>query len=53
MTQTKPRKQRVDFTVEQKLDYAKLMVNESYSNKQVMEISRWRFGNCWECEAFP
>jgi len=44
------RKQRVNFTVEQKLEYAKLMVNEGYTNKQIMElsgagataISRWK-----------
>jgi len=34
-----PRKERITFTPEQKLDYAKLMVEEGYSNKQVMEIS--------------
>ena len=28
MTQVKTRKQRVMFTVEQKLDYVKLMINE-------------------------
>ena len=28
MTQVKTREQRVMFTVEQKLDYAKLMINE-------------------------
>ena len=39
MTQQKPRKQRTTFTIEQKLDYAKLMVNENYTNKQIMEIS--------------
>ena len=39
MTQSKPRKQRTTFTIEQKLDYAKLMVNENYTNKQIMEIS--------------
>ena len=39
MTQYKPRKPRTTFTVEQKLDYAKLMVNENYTNKQIMEIS--------------
>ena len=33
------RKERITFTVEQKLDYAKLMVEEGYTNKQVMEIS--------------
>jgi hypothetical protein len=26
------------FTVEQKLDYVKLMVNEGYANKQIIEI---------------
>ena len=40
MTQTaKPRKQRINFIIEQKLDYAKLMVNENYTNKQIIEIS--------------
>ncbi len=39
MTQPKPRKQRTTFTVEQKLDYAKLMVNENYTNRHIMEIS--------------
>ena len=39
MTEMKTRKQRVNFTPEQKLEYAKLLVNEGYSNKQVMEIS--------------
>lgn len=39
MTQQEPRKQRVDLTIEQKLDYAKLMVNENYTNKKVMAIS--------------
>jgi hypothetical protein len=29
------RKQRTTFTTEQKLDYAKLMVNENYTNKQI------------------
>lgn len=36
---SKQRKQRLSFTVEQRLDYAKLMVNEGYTNKQIMEIS--------------
>lgn len=36
---SKQRKQRLSFTVEQKLDYSKLMVNEGYSTKQIMEIS--------------
>ncbi|MBT3446900.1 MAG: tyrosine-type recombinase/integrase [Candidatus Thioglobus sp.] len=39
MTQVKTRKQRVMFTVEQKLDYVKLMVNEGYTNKQIIDIS--------------
>lgn len=39
MTTFKPRKARINFTSEQKLDYAKLMVDENYSTKQVMEIS--------------
>jgi transposase len=39
MTQIKPRKQRTTSTTEQKLDYAKLMVNENYTNKQIIEIS--------------
>ncbi len=33
------RKQRINFSVEQKLEYAKLMVNEGYSNRQIREIS--------------
>ena len=36
MTQVKTRKQRVMFTVEQKLDYVKLMVNEGYTNRQLL-----------------
>jgi len=36
---SKQRKQRLSFTVEQKLDYAKLMVNEGYTNQQIVEIS--------------
>ena len=39
MTQVKSRKQSVMFTVEQKLDYVKLMINEGYTNKQIIEIS--------------
>lgn len=35
----KPRKPKSVFTLEQKLDYAKLMVHEGYTNKQIMEIS--------------
>ena len=33
------RKTRITFTAEQKLEYAKLMVNEGYSNKQIHDIS--------------
>lgn len=33
---SKKRKQRLSFTVEQRLDYAKLMVNESYTNQQIV-----------------
>lgn len=33
------RKQRVNFSVEQKLEYAKLIVHEGYTNKQIMELS--------------
>jgi transposase len=33
------RKAKMTFTIEQRLDYAKLMVNEGYTNKQIMEIS--------------
>lgn len=33
------RKQRVSLSVEQKLEYAKLMVNEGYTNQQIREIS--------------
>ncbi len=36
---SKKRKQRLSFTVEQSLDYAKLMVNEGYTNQQIVEIS--------------
>jgi transposase len=40
MTQIiKSRKERANFTIEQKLDYAKLMVNENYSNKKIIAIS--------------
>ncbi|CAC9645960.1 hypothetical protein [uncultured Gammaproteobacteria bacterium] len=40
MTQIiKSRKERANFTIEQKLDYAKLMVNENYSNKKIVAIS--------------
>ena len=44
------RKEKLTFTTEQKLDYAKLMIHENYSNQQIMDISgasksavsRWR-----------
>ena len=39
MSTKNTRKPRVSFTVEQKLDYAKLMVVEGYSTKQIMDIS--------------
>lgn len=32
---TKPRKQEVKLTLEQKLDYAKLMLHENHTNKQL------------------
>jgi transposase len=35
----KSRKERANFIIEQKLDYAKLMVNENYSNKKIIAIS--------------
>ena len=36
---SKPRKPRSTFTPAQKLEYAKLMVEEQYSNQQVIELS--------------
>jgi len=44
------RKPRITLTMQQKLDYAKLMAYENYTNKQVMQIpgacstavSRWK-----------
>lgn len=33
------RKQKIIFTSEQRLEYAKLMVEEGYTNKQVQDIS--------------
>ena len=39
MTDIRTRKPKVSFSPEQRLDYAKLMVHEGYSNKQVMDIS--------------
>ena len=39
MTQQQSRKPRINLTIEQKLDYAKLMVHENYTNKKVMALS--------------
>lgn len=39
MSNKSTRKPRVSFTPEQKLEYAKLMVEENYSIQQVMDIS--------------
>ncbi len=39
MTQSKTRKARVSFSPEQKLEYAKLMVVEGFSIKQIMDVS--------------
>jgi transposase len=39
MTEITTRRPKTTFTTEQRLDYAKLMVNEGYTNKQIMEIS--------------
>lgn len=39
MSEITERKSKVTFTTEQRLDYAKLMVNEGYTNKQIIEIS--------------
>lgn len=39
MSERKQIKPRVEVTLEQKLEYAKLMVDEGYSNKKIMEIS--------------
>lgn len=39
MTDLSSKKTKLTFTVEQRLDYAKLMVDEGYTNQQVMEIS--------------
>jgi len=44
------RKEKVTFTTEQKLEYAQLMIDEHYTNQQIMDISgasksavsRWR-----------
>lgn len=35
----KIRKERTNFTPDQKLEYAKLMTEEGYTSKQIMEIS--------------
>ena len=35
----KIRKERANFTTDQKLQYAKLMTEEGYTSKQIMEIS--------------
>jgi len=39
MTSKPKRKQRVSFTLEQKLDYAKLMVEDNYTVQQIVDIS--------------
>jgi len=39
MTEKLHRKPRKSFSVAQRLEYAKLMVHEGYSTRQVMEIS--------------
>jgi len=39
MTNLNTRKPKTHFTPDQKLEYAKLMVEEGYSNQKVMEIS--------------
>jgi transposase len=36
---SKTRKARQDFTPAQRLEYAKLMVEENYTNQQVMDLS--------------
>jgi len=33
------RKERLNYTPKQKYEYAKLMVEENYTNKQIMEMS--------------
>ena len=33
------KKQRLSFTIEQRRDYAKLMVEEGYTYKQIMDVS--------------
>ena len=39
MSDKKQNKPRVEVAIEQKREYVKLMVDEGYSNKKVMEIS--------------
>jgi len=39
MSEIKQRKPKITFTPELRLEYAKLMVNEGYSNKKIKEIS--------------
>ena len=39
MTQQKNQEVTRMFSVEQKLDYVKLMINEGYTNRQIIEIS--------------
>ena len=39
MTTIRAQKPRIIFTIKQCLGYAKLMVDEGYTNKQVMDIS--------------
>jgi len=34
------RKERINFTPKQKYEYARLMLEENYTNKQIMDISR-------------
>jgi transposase len=55
------RKTRVTFTAEQKLEYAKLMINEGYTNKQIRDISgagetaasRWKKQYLGEIDGHP
>ena len=39
MTQQKNQEVTRMFSVEQKLDYVKLMINKGYTNRQIIEIS--------------
>lgn len=36
---TKTRKTRISFSLDQKHEYVKLMVEENYTNKQIMDLS--------------